>query len=472
MGFNTNTFIFIFLPVSILISFLHSCKAKDTLLLFISFLFFAWQKPKSILVLLFIIFINFPFGLILYKSKETRNRSFYLIAAISINLLLLGTFKYFNFFTQIINQLLHVSIPQKDISVPLGISFFTFTSISFLVDVYRGILVDQPSFLNVALYISFFPKMAQGPITRFKTFYANRKNTSGDINSLANGIERFIIGLGKKVLIADTLGQVVDSIWSAGPSQNTVAIAWLGAICYTLQIYYDFSGYTDMAIGIGEILGFHLPENFNFPYISKSITEFWRRWHITLGSFFKDYVYIPLGGNRCGALRTYLNLLTVFFLTGLWHGASWHYILWGLFNGVFMLIERWIHNQHFSFKFLPNSLKNLFLSVYALFITNIAWVFFRAPNTSNAVHYIKTMFGLDLGKYPGFQIQWYLNLQIIIVLIIAIVLASGIQKKLVNKLHLNTSYQILKYTLLLGLFFISLVKVVTGSYSSFIYFQF
>lgn len=324
------------------------------------------------------------------------------------------------------------------------------------------------------MYISFFPKLLQGPITRFNQIKSNIDNRSITTDMLVMGIQRCIIGLAEKTIIADSLGKVVDSIWIAGPNQITSSIAWLGSICYTLQIYFDFAGYTNMAIGIAIMLGFNLPENFNFPYISKSITEFWRRWHITLGSFFRDYVYIPLGGNRKGTSRTYVNLIIVFFLTGLWHGASWHFIAWGLFNGLFMLIERGINQSRFSFSIIPERIKSFILHVYALFVINLSWVLFRANNMSSAIHYIKMMLGIEKVLKPPLTVGWYLNRWNIFVLIVAIILASDFIWKILKKQNSkNCVFKMsIKFIFLLCLLFISMMKVISGSYSSFIYFQF
>lgn len=471
MSFTSNTFLFIFLPFTVIFHYFLPMKVKNIFLILMSLIFFIWLNPKLIVVLIFSILTNYIIGNNIIK-KEGQIK--WLSIGIVINLVLLFYYKYTDFFISILNGIFHVQIEIKEIMLPIGISFFTFSGISYLIDLYFKKIDNSPNLIDVALYISFFPKLLQGPITRFNQIKSNIDNRGITTDMLVMGIQRCIIGLAEKTIIADSLGKVVDSIWFAGPNQITSSIAWLGSICYTLQIYFDFAGYTNMAIGIAKMLGFNLPENFDFPYISKSITEFWRRWHITLGSFFRDYVYIPLGGNRKGISRTYVNLIIVFFLTGLWHGASWHFIAWGLFNGLFMLIERGIKQSRFSFSIIPKRIKSFILHVYALFVINLSWVLFRANNMSSAIRYIKIMLGIEKTLKPPLTVGWYLNRWNIFVLIVAIILASDFIWKILKKQNnKNCVFKMsIKFIFLLCLLFISLMKVISGSYSSFIYFQF
>lgn len=472
MVFSSSIFLFLFLPVLLLTNFVAKDRYKNVFLILFSFIFYAWKQPRMLILLILCISIYYISGLLIKKASSVRNRKIILAISIITCLAILFYFKYMNFTIDIINRVFNRDIEFLNIVLPLGISFFTFSGISYLVDVYNNEIQAEKNIINFALYISFFPKLLQGPITNYSVMVSDFNSRPFSLSQFSYGAQRFIVGLAKKVIIADSLGTVVDAIWNAGIEQNTIAIAWLGSISYTLQIYYDFSGYSDMAIGLAELLGFHLPENFKLPYVSKGISEFWRRWHITLGTWFRKYVYIPLGGNR---RHVYFNLSIVFLLTGLWHGASTHFVIWGIFNGVFMLIERFmkIHNIDFMKKF-PR-LKNVSLHIYALFITNIAWVFFRAPRTQAAIKYIGTMFGIGLGSQPGFTIGWYLDKWFLFVLVIGVFFSSSLPSKIImslkNRINSRT-FVTFKYFLLLLLFLISISQVISGTYNSFIYFQF
>lgn len=377
-------FLWIFLPVVFLLSLvIRKPRYQNILLLIASLIFYAWGEPRYIFLLLISIVLNWVFGLLIDGHRD--HAKLFLTLDIIVNLGLLGYYKYTDFVIRTIDAVVpSAAIPTAGIALPIGISFFTFQAMSYVIDLYRGQIHVQKNLLYLALYVSFFPQLIAGPIVKYRDIemqIENREVTAGGISS---GIRRFIYGLGKKVIISNMVGLAADHLYSLPADQLTGGLAWLCAITYTLQIYYDFSGYSDMAIGLGRMFGFTFLENFNYPYISASIREFWRRWHISLSSWFRDYLYIPLGGNRKGKARTYLNLLIVFFMTGLWHGASWTFILWGLYHGLFMILERLGFGKVLS--------RSKVLSrVYTMLVVMIGWVFFRADNLPQAAGICKRM---------------------------------------------------------------------------------
>lgn len=471
MVFSSSMFIFGFLPIVLFIHSILKNKWRNIWLLLTSFLFFMWAQPNYLWIICMSILINYLGGLLIGKFNIKVFRSILLGGTIGFNLLLLFYYKYFNFFCESVNKAFHVSLPLKEIVLPIGISFFTFQGMSYVIDVYRKSVKVQKNPLKVALYIALFPQLVAGPIVRYDEVEKDIEGRVITIEDFYYGIKRFILGLGKKAVLANSLAVVVDGIWNQGVDQNTVAIAWLGAIGYSLQIYFDFSGYSDMAIGLGRMMGFHFCENFRFPYISCSITEFWRRWHISLSSWFKDYVYIPLGGNR---KHVYINLAIVFLLTGIWHGAAWNFVLWGVWHGGFILVERYLKNKNISL-YVPRKIRRVILHVYTLFVVTIGWILFRADNISNAWKYIKTMFGLGLGKTPGFSVGWYLNKWVLVVLVVSIISVAPIFTNIYNKVKEKVSGNviiILESICLWILFGISIIRIVSGTYNPFIYFRF
>lgn len=343
MVFSSNIFLFFFLPIVIFLYSVSSKGFRPFLLLLGSLFFYTWAQPKALGILFIVCLINYIAAIWIEKAENyKRYRKSILILTCLFDISVLGYYKYLNFFIDNINSFFYTHFPLHDLILPAGISFFIFQIISYVADVYFKKNKAQHNLNKFILYISFFPQMIAGPIIRYKDMEKNLDCKNSSFDDIIYGIKRFVIGLGKKVLLANSLANIADSIFNSGFSNIGFGVAWLGAIAYSLQIYFDFSGYSDMAIGLGRIFGFHFPENFNFPYISKSITEFWRRWHISLGSWFRDYVYIPLGGNRKGKLRTYINLGLVFLVTGMWHGANWTFILWGIWHGLFVIVERLI----------------------------------------------------------------------------------------------------------------------------------
>lgn len=476
MVFSSQIFIFVFLPIALIIYFLIANllskflrqSIKNYILLLLSLLFYCWSGINYITLLLISIFINYICGIIIdnFKNKGTLSK-LTLIIGVLFNLLILFYYKYFNFSASIINNIFNSAISLRDIILPLGISFITFQGISYIVDIYRGDAVSNKNPLETALYITFFPKLVSGPIIKYKDFASQLKNRKESLKYFSYGIERIIIGLSKKVIISDILGETVDNIFTLSKSGIDTPTAWIGIICYTLQIYFDFSGYTDTAIGLGSLFGFKFIENFNYPYISRSITEFWRRWHISLSTWFKEYLYIPLGGNRKGKFRTYLNLFIVFFSTGIWHGASFNFIVWGLWHGLFMIIERMIMKKDWYIK-IPNFIK----SIFTLFIIMIGWVFFRANGLKDAINYLSIMFGLKSFDFITFDYRYLLSTKLIIWVILGVIFSTPFINNILNKFKNNIILEFAQ-TITLGILFIlSIIFIVNSTYSPFIYFQF
>lgn len=480
MVFSSEIFLFIFLPVVLLMSLWMKTKWQNYLLFFFSLLFYSWGESKYVFVLLASISLNYGCGLLIAKGKPSRKRMA-LIIGLVLNLGLLVFHKYLAFIFQNIDfltQLFGVKVaPPKGIHLPIGISFFTFQGISYIVDVYRDNKIVQRNWSHLGLYIALFPQLIAGPIVRYhdiaKQIVSRRRTTA----LFSSGVERFAMGLAKKVLIANFFGQIADAVFSADIASTSTDLAWLGIISYSIQIYFDFSGYSDMAIGIGRMFGFRILENFNFPYISKSIREFWQRWHISLSNWFRDYLYIPLGGNRKGNRRTYINLWLVFLITGLWHGASNNFIIWGLFHGLFMVLERW---------WLGNLLDKLWKPIqhlYTLLVVVIAWVFFRIEVFDDAVAYLKVMFLPSNER--SWQSLYYFDTEFILFFSIAIIASTGLFRLVLikywkwmrNKARTSgaaialVSYQ-LRYLFVIGSLALAVLYIASGSYNPFIYFKF
>lgn len=475
MIFSSMLFLWLFLPIFILIYYIIDKKYKNVFLVIASFIFYGWSKPSYLILILLVILISYFSGILIYRQDNKIKRKYLLIVSLIVNLGILAYFKYFNFVASNLNSLIGKEIMGlRDIILPLGISFYMFQSLSYLIDIYRsknnnGEIKVQTNIVNLALYIVLFMKVTQGPIIKYHDFYEQIENRESNVEKTAYGIKRFILGLSKKVLLANTLGLVADDIFALSTNDITTTIAWLGIVCYTLQIYFDFSGYSDMAIGLGEMFGFTFIENFNYPYLSKSIQEFWRRWHISLSTWFKEYLYIPLGGNRKGNTRTYVNLIIVFFITGLWHGSSWNFIFWGIFHGIFLVIER----VGFGKLLEKNKLKVL-NHIYAILVVMVGWVFFRADNLKYAIEYIYKMF-IPTNVEGLYNASFFINKEVLLVLVISILLSGVLQKfipkiqKIVYERKETNSLSILVLVMLL---FICIVSVANGTYNPFIYFKF
>lgn len=391
MVFSSPTFLFLFLPITIGLYYIVHPKLKNLCLLGASVFFYSWGEPKYIFLMLLSILVNYVFGLIIHYYEKNRSiAKIYFCADILYNVWMLVYFKYLDFLITSWNSAGAVfgrgGLPLKEIALPIGISFFTFQIMSYVIDLYWGKVKVQRNPLNLALYISLFPQLIAGPIVRYIDVENQMQNRSESLEKFSQGAIRFMIGFAKKIMLANTVSRLADTAFSTAPDSLSMSMAWLGIICYTLQIYFDFSAYSDMAIGLGKMFGFDFLENFNYPYISKSIQEFWRRWHISLSSWFRDYVYFPLGGSHVPSWKIYRNLLIVFLITGIWHGASWNFVVWGLFHGAFLMLERgkWGH----ILKKFPPAAGHL----YVLFVMTIGWVFFRANTLTEALRYIKNMF--------------------------------------------------------------------------------
>lgn len=464
MLFSSLTFLIIFLPIVFVLYSGGRNLWKNSVLMLTSLIFYAWGGVSYSIVLILSILLNFFIG-----RKVRKHKKAWLIAGIILNLLVLVTFKYLDFFIENLNLLFHSEIPLANIPLPLGISFFTFHGISFLTDIYRSEKEEPIRLDETTLYICFFPQLVAGPIIRYHDIIDQIRSRTITLIGLNQGIQRFILGLFKKVAIANTMGALADQIMNENPGDLSSPAAWLGIIAYTLQIYYDFSGYSDMAIGLGSMLGFRIPENFNYPYIASSIQEFWRRWHISLSTWFRDYVYIPLGGNRKGNIRTYVNLATIFILTGFWHGATWSFVFWGMFHGLFMILER---------LFLGNLLKKIpavFGWIYTMLVVIIAWVFFRIESFSVALEYSQLLFSF---KKEGITLLENLDNEQLLVLIIAILFSIPVYPKIFNKIDTSTNklargILFLRMNIIIPILFLYSVMILCGStYNPFIYFRF
>jgi alginate O-acetyltransferase complex protein AlgI len=473
MVFSSILFLFFFLPLFLLVYHLVGEKLKNYVLLVFSLVFYAWGGPKFVFLLIGSMSVNY--FVVSRMHSDLRNRQLWLILSLIINVGMLGYFKYANFFVENFNVVLNAigiqSVTWTKIILPIGISFFTFQSITYTIDVYRKVHAPLKKLTDYLLYIVMFPQLIAGPIVRFNTVaddIIDRKHNDTVDNKLY-GIYLFIIGLSKKVLIANVLGEYVDEVFSTDLSVASSGVLWVGIIAYSFQIYFDFSGYSDMAIGLGRIIGFKFPENFNNPYISQNITEFWRRWHITLGTWMRDYLYIPLGGNRVGSVgRMYFNLIVVFIISGFWHGASWNFIIWGAWHGLFLILDR---------LFLVKLFKNIGKLTRVLInylVVLIGWVFFRAVTLEEAYTYIKRMF---LFEFKDFDALY--DKELMFVLILAFVLAFSnlfkvgrvSQSFLYSEKHLVGGH--ISMTLLTAiLLLISIAYIVSSGFNPFIYFRF
>lgn len=468
MVFSSTVFIFAFLPITLLGYYLLKGKMKNYWLLIMSLSFFGWSQPGYLWVIILNIAVNYCGAVLLEKWQKWSKQI--LIGAVAANLIILFYFKYYMFTVNSINELFGQSFAVKNVILPIGISFFTFQGMSYVIDVYRKDVDVQKNPFSLALYIALFPQLIAGPIVRYKDIVIDAAKRAVKFDDLYDGIRRFIIGLSKKVIIANTLAVCVDNVWNCGADANTWSVAWLASIAYTLQIYFDFAGYSDMAIGLGRMFGFHFNENFDLPYISKNITEFWRRWHISLSSWFRDYVYIPLGGNR---KHVYLNLAIVFLLTGIWHGAAWNFIVWGIWNGIFILVERYIRSKKDS-KGSESAATNVFSRLYTLLVVNMGWVLFRAPDMKSAFEYMLSMFGIYDKSKAGFTLFWYLDRWTMLILILGIFFASSVPSRIKNVIveKIGNKSVVIRDVSLLILFFLVIMRIVSGTYNPFIYFQF
>lgn len=466
MVFSSSMFIFIFLPVVVLVYYISSKEIRNNILLIASLFFYAWGGLSYLKILIVSILVNYLFGILIDKAKDKINlKRCFLLLGIILNLLLLFYYKYYDFFVSNVNTLFNSSLSIKNIVLPIGISFFTFQGMSYIIDIYRNDAKVNKNIFSVALYIALFPQLVAGPIIKYKDINNQINFRKESIEFFSYGINRFVVGLSKKVIISDILGAMADNIFNLSTTGIDMTTAWIGAICYTFQIYFDFSGYSDMAIGLGYLFGFQFPENFNYPYISKSITEFWRRWHISLSTWFREYLYIPLGGNRKG--NVYFNLFIVFIVTGLWHGSSWSFIVWGLWHGLFMIIERLIRNKMW-YKKTP-----LFIKLFStMIIIMVGWVLFRASSLKAALEYLAIMVGLIKFNDMTFTYQYFINKKFVFWVMMAIIGSTPIISNVSKRYKNNKLFQLISMIIISILFIVSMIFIINSTYSPFIYFQF
>ncbi len=471
MVFSSTIFLFIFLPIVIILNYLLNNRYRNTFLLLSSLFFYAWGEGLLVILMIVSICVNYIFGIgIAHFFSRKKASKIILGLGVCVNLSFLLYYKYANF---IIENLIEVGLIQtysrQSILLPIGISFFTFQGISYIIDVYRKDTPVQKNPLHLGLYISFFPQLIAGPIVRYHDIAKQIKERTTSKSLFSEGVIRFIRGLAKKVIIANTAALIADKTFAIPVDQLPALVSWLGIVCYSLQIYFDFSGYSDMAIGLGKMFGFTFKENFNYPYISKSIQDFWRRWHISLSTWFRDYLYIPMGGSRVPKSKIYRNLIIVFFVTGLWHGASWNFIIWGLFHGLFLLLER-------SGVIKINKMPNLLKHFYVLLVVVIGWVFFRVETLNGALLYLKTMIGFTNGN--NYEPLIYFNNYTTFILVLGVLFSLPIRvlfNEYTEKLKKGWTwniYTISKYSFYIFIFLISIIELAKSSYNPFIYFRF
>ena len=467
MLFSSIPFLYYFLPCVILLYLIAPRFLKNTVLLLSSLVFYAWGEPRYVIWMILSISLGYIFGLLIERFREKRGiAKLFMILSVISSLAVLGYFKYADFFISNINAVTGLSIPLLKITLPVGISFYTFQILSYTVDVYRGDVAAQKNPIDLATYVALFPQLIAGPIVRYSDIAQQLKNRNHSFEKISAGMSRFIIGLSKKILIANMLGELCD-VFKAS-NDKSVLFFWLYAIAYTLHIYFDFSGYSDMAIGLGKIFGFDFLENFNYPYISGSVTEFWRRWHMSLGSWFRDYVYIPLGGNRVSQARHLFNIFVVWMLTGMWHGAAWNFIVWGLYFAIILMIEKL-----FLLKYLKKS--KVLNHIYVLLLIIISFVIFDAASMKDALSYIGAMFGA--GDYPFISTEFVYYLRSYgVVLLIGIIGSTPLPKLVTKKIdesRVGGKIMTILAPVALGvLLAVCTACLVDGSYNPFLYFRF
>lgn len=472
MVFSSLVFLFVFLPIVLVLYYLSGKKYRNYLLLLASLFFYAWGEPTYVVIMLVSIGANYLCGLLVDEKRADKVRVAGVVISVIFNICMLGVFKYSGFFVKNINAAFNTSLPVPEIALPLGISFFTFQAMSYVVDVYRKDAKVQKNIFDLSLYISLFPQLVAGPIVRYQTVANQIEEREHNIIKFGDGVRRFIIGLGKKVLLSNSLGMLADSVFGMQTYQLTIVSTWLGILAYSLQIFFDFSGYSDMAIGLGKMFGFEFLENFNYPYISQSASEFWRRWHISLGSWFRDYVYFPLGGSRRGNVRTYINLFIVWFLTGFWHGASWTFIAWGLYFGLLIGMEKSYLGK------LLNKVPRFVRHIYLLLVVMIGWVFFRADSFSYSIEFIKNMFFMGTNVIFDGVAASYINdywFVLVLSMIFCMPIVDWFRRKIEvandKILESNISY-VLNSVVYTGILLIVIFKLVNSTYNPFLYFRF
>lgn len=466
MVFSSTIFLCVYLPLVLLGYYICPKKGRNLFLLIVSLVFYAWGEPKYVFLMIFSILVNYIFGRLMDKHRENKKRlKLMLVLSVVIDIGLLSVFKYTDFIITNVNAIFGANFDLLNIALPIGISFYTFQAMSYTIDVYRDDVRVQKNLIDFGMYITMFPQLIAGPIVRYADVQDQLAERSVTTADFSEGVMRFVVGLGKKVLLANQMGAVWSDIYALGGDVSAL-MAWTGAIAYTFQIYFDFSGYSDMAIGLGRMFGFKFPENFRYPYQSVSITDFWRRWHITLSTWFKEYLYIPLGGNRRGLARQALNLLIVWSLTGFWHGAGWNFVMWGLYYFVILFIEKL-----FLLKAL-DKLPKFFRHVYALLLIIIGWVIFASDDVSVLLPYLGSMFGAN-GAIGGMDV--YTLLTKAVLLIICCIASTELPKKLflsaAGAMNEKAAFTI-KSVMTIALLALSMILLIGDSYNPFLYFRF
>jgi alginate O-acetyltransferase complex protein AlgI len=478
--FTEPTFLFLFLPILLALYFATFSRVHGAygnwLLLVASVIFYAKGGGAFTWLMLGSITFNYWMAIAVDRGRDSGRAKPILAAAVAVNLIVLGVFKYANFFADNVSTLflvlgLHPLVVPR-VLLPIGISFFTFHAISYVVDVYRRDATAQKSPVHAALYLLLFPQLIAGPIIRYRDLADQLAERVVTLDGFACGVRRFIIGLAKKVLIANVVAGPADAIFGLPFDQLSAGHAWLGIICYTLQIYFDFSGYSDMAIGLGRMFGFTFPENFRWPYIADSVQDFWRRWHISLSTWFRDYLYVPLGGNRVSPARTYVNLVTVFFLCGLWHGASWNFVIWGLFHGTFLVIERLVSRRRVRAREAGTPVRQLALHAYTLTVVMAGWVFFRAETLPGAIAYLRALAGLSLAMPTPFTVQWYLTPELWLALAAGVIGSVPWIPALARDREPSWTFGLASTAALVALLAACVMQMAARTYNPFIYFRF
>ena len=468
--FSSLLFLFRYLPIVLILYFIVPAKFKNLVLFIVSLVFYAWGEPVYVVLMLFSTVVDYTSGRLVgyFIGQNKRNKAKILVTiSMIINLSLLGFFKYADFLIENVNAVFGLGISPLHLALPIGISFYTFQTMSYTVDVYRGDAPVQKNIISFGAYVALFPQLIAGPIVRFSTIAEQLNHRTHSVDKFAEGTRRFMAGLGKKVLLANNIGMVWSEISKMAPGELSTLTAWVGVLAFAFQIYFDFSGYSDMAIGLGHMFGFHFLENFDYPYLSKSITEFWRRWHISLGTWFREYVYIPLGGNRKGMARQIFNICVVWFLTGLWHGASWNFILWGVYFGALLILEK---------TFLLRVLKKIpavFSHIYTLVLVLFSWAIFAYPDMAHGTDYFKAMFGMGQAGLVD-DTALYLIVSNLLLFVVLIIGSTHLPSKLVHKYleKKEVLYSVSFCVFVVVIFVLSVAFLVDASFNPFLYFRF
>ena len=462
MVFSSLTFLFAFLPITLILYYLVPKKAKNVVILISGLVFYAWGEPIYVLVMILSTFIDYTAGRIIDKYDDRpKIRTACLLVSLIMNIGLLATFKYLGFIIEALNAGFGIAIPNPNLPLPIGISFFTFPSMSYTIDVYRGSVPAQKNLINFGAYVALFPQLIAGPIVRYADIARELEHREHSWENAAVGLRRFLVGLGKKVILADNFALLIRLFRQSG--EKSVLFYWMYAVAFTLNIYFDFSGYSDMAIGLGRVLGFHFVENFNYPYLSRSVTEFWRRWHISLGSWFRDYVYIPMGGSRVSRWRWVLNILTVWMLTGLWHGAAWNFVLWGLLFAALLLAEKWIP----VLQRLPGVLRH----GYVLLAVVLSFVLFNADSLAQAGQDFAGLFGFGSLSLTSAETLYYLK-SYAVLFVLGILGSTPVVKNAARRIDGTKAGVVLEAAAMLALLIVCTAYLVDGSFSPFLYFRF